>query len=149
MTYKKDSERIEDAIIPSILEALMLSHVAQIPQNKKHFEKHLQLLKSDIFLEANSIKLRKRLERIEKKVLKHFEQNKILIPKAYMIITFLADKLNELEAIQLNGNTRQVISEISHEIKKGYKDESIKQMDYEAEQEVPQVLTLLQQEGLF
>ena len=79
--YKKDIHRIEDAIIPFILEGVMQMY------GDKSFKETIGLLQSDVMEEIRSKpKLTNRLSRVEKKLLTHFRQNNWKTNKIFMII---------------------------------------------------------------
>jgi len=147
--YKSDRQRIEDGIIPFILEALMLSHIKQLPNRKDDFNVALELLNKDIEKEFHNAALTRRASRIEKKILEHWQDNDCEIRKAYMIMSYLAKALDEQEALEIGESTRKVVNDIDEIIAIGCSDENVLKQDISAAKQVPKVLRLLQEEGLF
>jgi hypothetical protein len=147
--YKSDRQRIEDAIIPSLLEFLMVSQIKQIPDREKDLKVALELLQKDLRLELSTDKLQRRVRRIEKKVTKYMEKDKCEIRKAYMIVSYLAASLDEQGAILLGEGTRQVLMDMNETIVSAYDEEGILKQDKSAAKQVPKILKILQDEGLF
>lgn len=147
--YKKDLHRIEDAIIPFILESLMLSHIRELPERENGYKEALKLLSVDIAENLNTQKLLKRASKIENKVLKYWQDNGQEIRKAYMVMSYLSSLLDEHEVVALSAGTKEVLLDINNIIRKAYKDEGIVKQDLSAEKQMPKVLRILQKEGLF
>lgn len=149
MHYKKDLNRIEDAIIPFIIEALILSHIDQLPSRASAYANALELIDVDIKANLTTDKLIRRATRIERKVLKFWEKNKTEIRKSYMVMSYLASALTDQEAVALGDSTQQVLLDTNDTITKAYDDEAIVKLDISAAKQMPKVLKLLQEEGLF
>lgn len=148
--YKSDRQRVEDAIIPSVLEALMLNHIQQLPEKDPTvYDKALGLLRQDLKDNIRNGQLSKRLLRLEKKILKFFESNGWEIRKAYMIMSYLAAALDESGAVLLGEGTKTVVKDMSDIISAHYHEEEIKKQDESAAKQVPKVLRLIQEEGYF
>ncbi len=149
--YKPDKLRIEDAIIPALLEELMLSHIEQLPEKDPTiYDKAFALLLPDIHKEMNGdMKLYKRLHRLKVVVIRYLAQQKWTIPKSYMAISALADLLYQKDAVDLGEGVKEVVSDISEIILDNYQDEDIKQQDESALKQAPKLLKIIQQQGYF
>ncbi len=149
--FKSDRLRIEDALIPALLEELMTSHIEQLPdRNPKVYDKAFALLLPDIHKEMNgNLKLYNRLNRVKKHVIDGMAKQKWPIPKAYMAVTALADILYQTNGANLGEGTKEVISDISEIIVENYNDESIKNQDESALKQAPKLLKIIQQQGYY
>ena len=147
--YKSDIQRIEDGIIPFVLETLMVTHVREFPEREEGYRDALRLIREDIKIELNTDKLLRRAARIERKLLRFWESNNCEIRKGYMIISYLAAALDEQDAVVLGENTRSVLKEINDIITSAYDNKDILKQDKSAAKQVPKVLAILQEEGLF
>lgn len=149
MAYKRAQEAVEDAIIPFLIDCLFLSLVDQQPALKSKVEKARRLLAPDIHDNASHSKaVLRRIDRVGNKVLKHMAGWELR--KSHMVISKLGAALVQEQAVALSPGTKEVIKDISGEIKKGYEhDEGIILQDKSASKHVPKVLKILQDEGLF
>lgn len=148
--YKNDKMRIEDALIPVILEELMIQHIAQLPdKNPNTYDKAFALLRPDIRKEITNEKQYKRMARIKGVVFKWLEKQGWTIPKAYMTISALADLLHQNGAAELGEGTKEVVADISQIILEHYNEDNIKQQDESALKQAPKLLKLIQQQGYF
>lgn len=147
--YKKDLHRIEDSIIPFILEGLLMSQIKQAPEFKDSYTKALSILRKSYEDDLNTTKLLKRAERIEKKLLKHWCKNDTIIRKSIMILSHLAGSLDEQHAISLKPEIKNLFQEINQIITSAYDDENILKQDQSAAKQTPKILAILQDEGLF
>jgi len=147
--YKNDRQRIEDAIIPYMLEALMLTHIKDTPEHADSYKKALDLVRIDIKKELNNPSLIRRATRIEKEVLKMWQKNKYNTRKAYMVLSYLAASLHEQEAVILGDSTRTVLDDMNKIIVDAYDDENIKKQDISAAKQVKHVTKILNDNGLF
>ena len=150
-TYKPDKLRIEDALIPALLEELMQSHIEQLPdKDPTTYDKAFALLLPDIHKEmGGNPKLYNRLNRIKKYVIDGMAKQKWTIPKSYMAVSALADILHVNNLAQLGEGTKEVVSDISQIIVEHYNDESIKQQDESALRQAPKLLKIIQQQGYY
>jgi hypothetical protein len=147
--YKADRTRIEDALIPALLESLMICHLGQL-ENKTSYDKALALLKPDIMAELKGSKsVSKRLVRVMNLVIGYFEDNGWNTCKCYMIVSALADALHLQGAVILGEGTQEVVRDITKIIDENYDDEEIKAQLESAQKQVPKVLRILQKEGYF
>lgn len=153
MNYKSDKARIEDAIIPALLEELMMSHIEQMPDSDSRiYAKPLSLLMPDILKEiSGSQKLCNRLNRLKGVIMGHMMHQGWTIPKAYMVLTAFADILHtsEFELVTLGKGTQKVVTRLSKSIVRHYKEESIKNQDESALKQAPKLLKIFQREGYF
>ncbi len=151
MSYKPDKQRVEDAIIPALLEELMNSHIEQMPdKDPKVYDKALGLLMPDILTElTGDAKLCKRLNRLKKVVIDYMAAQRWSIPKAYMVISALADILHQNNSVEFGEGTKEVVSDISEIILENYNDEEIKSRDESALKQAPKLLKVFQKEGYF
>jgi len=147
--YKSDKIRVEDALIPCVLEALMLSHLEQVSIESDSYDKAFELLRPDIATEVKEPKVMRRLNKLKDKVITFFTDQKCEVRKAYMIISALASTLHEKEAVSLGEGTKEVIIDIDDIIMQHYDDEDIKRQDESAMKQVPKLLKVIQQEGYF
>ena len=147
--YKKDLHRIEDSIIPFILEGLLLSQIKQAPEFKEPYEKPLNILRKAYQVDLNTPKLLKRAERIEKKLLKYWNENGYVIRKSIMQLSYLVAQLKKEDALILDCNVEKLFKEINDIIKNAYNDADILKQDKSAIKHVPKALKILQNEGLF
>jgi hypothetical protein len=151
MNYKPDKQRVEDAIIPALLEELMVSHIEQLPdRDPKVYDKALGLLMPDILREINgSDKLCNRLNRLKKVVINNMAKQGWTIPKSYMAVSALADILHQNNLVEFGEGTKEVVSDISEVILENYNDEAIKNQDESALKQAPKLLKIFQKEGYF
>jgi len=147
--YKKDLHRIEDSIIPFILEGLLFAQIKQRPQNEKLYADALNILRKGYIQDLNSRQLLRRAERIEKKVVKYWSDNDYIIRKSIMVLSYLAAALNASEALILQPETQQLFKEINEIITDAYGDEDILKQDKSAAKQMPKILDILQAEGLY
>lgn len=153
--YKSDKMRVEDAIIPSLLEAFLLMQLKYMKESEKHiFDKALEMLRKDILAEIgdNNPKLSKRLRRLEGIIIDHCVSNGWATNKAIMLISHLASALEEAGALILGESTRQVLIDINDTIVKGYDDkelQGIKAVDISAAKQAPKILGLMKKAGYF
>lgn len=151
MNYKPDKARIEDAIIPALLEELMTSHIEQMPDaDPKVYDKPLSLLMPDILNEINgSEKLCNRLNRLKKVIINNMANQGWTIPKSYMAVSALADILHQNNLVEFGDGTKQVVSDISEVIIEHYSEESVRCQDESALKQAPKLLKIFQKEGYF
>jgi hypothetical protein len=151
MTYKSDLNRVSDAIIPFVLEGLMLCQIKQDPPAAPHYEKPLKILREAINAEVmHDKKVMNRLVRIEKKLLKFWVKNKQVNRKSIMVMSHLAAALVAQEAVILSQEITDLLIEINEIIVTSYdRMPEIKAVDISAAKQAPKVLKLLQEEGLF
>ena len=143
--YKSARKRIEDAIIPFMIEGVMRIH--KIDSCSEHKAALTEDVKQEI---GNNPKLYRRLIRIEKKLQHFYLKNNWKTPKMFMILTALAESLYKQGEIALRDKTQAVISDIDQEIVRGYECmPGIQKLDESAVKQVPKVFKLLQEEGLF
>lgn len=148
--YKKDLHRIEDSIIPFILEGLLISQIKQDPSFQEPYKQALHILRKSYAIDLNTPKLLKRAARIEKKVLKYWNKNDYIIRKSIMVLSYLIAALDEQDAFCLDTEVRVLFEEINTIIKTAYqKDENILKQDKSAAKQVPKILAILQGEGLY
>ncbi len=150
-TYKNDKMRVEDALIPALLEELMTSHIEQLPDRSPNvYDKAFALLLPDISKEMNgNPKLYKRLNRLKKKVIDDMTKQKWTIPKSYMAVTALADILHLNGLAELGEGTKEVVQDISEIVVEHYNDEAIKNQDESALKQAPKLLKIIQQQGYY
>lgn len=151
MLYKSDLNRVSDAIIPFVLEGLMLCQIKQDPPAGVHYEKPLKILREATNAEVmHDKKVMNRLVRIEKKLLKFWVKDGQVVRKSIMVMSHLASALVEQEAVILSQEITDLLIEINEIIVTSYdKMPEIKAIDISAAKQVPKVLKLLQEEGLF
>jgi hypothetical protein len=147
--YKKDLHRIEDSIFPILLEGLMLCQIKHDPTYAKSYEKPLKILRENYKQNINTPKLLRRAERIEKKVLKHWNANDCVVRKSIMELSYLVAELEKQEALMLQPDIKQIFIEINDIIVSAYDDKDILKQDKSAAKQAPKVLKILQDEGLF
>lgn len=143
--YKSARKRIEDAIIPFMIEGVMRIH------NDDSCLEYIAALAEDVKQEiGGDLKLYKRLARIEKKLQLFYLKNDWKTNKIFMILTALAESLYKQEEIALSDKTLGVLTEIDKAIVDGYECmPGIQKLDESAFKQVPKVFKLLQEEGLF
>lgn len=151
MKYKNDKMRVEDALIPALLEELMTSHIEQLPdRNPKVYDKAFALLLPDIHKEMNgNLKLYNRLNRLKKHVIDGMARQKWTIPKSYMAVSALADILHQNNLVELGEGTKEVVQDISQIILESYDDDDIKNQDESALKQAPKLLKVIQQQGYY
>jgi hypothetical protein len=147
--YKKDLHRIEDSIFPLILEGLLLCQIKQTPDVRKHYEKALKILSASYIKDLNTVKLLRRAERIEKKILKHWNRNETVVRKSIMELSHLVKAIKKQNGFVLAPEVEQVFKEIDEIITDGCKKEDIRKQDKSAAKQAPKVFKILQEEGLF
>ena len=150
-TYKNDKMRIEDALIPALLERLMLTHLTWLPDEYKDtYDIALSLLRPEIEREINgNVKLGKRLHRILNLIREYFDKQDWGIPKSHMVVSILGDILHCEQMVILGKGTQQVIKDISELIVENYYDDEIKKQDESAIKQAPKLLKFIQQHGYF
>lgn len=145
--------RVEDGIIPMLLESLMLTHKAQLGKDNTSYDEALRLIKGDIAEEIEGCNgAAKALLRLDKKIINFFVANKWMVHKCYMIISHLASSLVNAGAIELKANTTQVLKEINDIIVKAYDEEigeDIKKVDISAAKQAPRILDIIKKEYYF
>jgi hypothetical protein len=165
MTYKSDLNRVSDAIIPFVLEGLMLCQIKQDPPAAPHYEKPLKILRKAINAEVmHDKKVMNRLVRIEKKLLKFWVKNKQVNRKSIMVMSHLAAALVAQEkafedeegnliiekVVDLSQELKDLLQEINEIFVGSYSTmPEIEKIDISAAKQAPKVLKLLQEEGLF
>ena len=109
-TYKNDKMRIEDALIPTLLNELMIQHIQQLTdKDPSTYDKAFALLRPDIAKEINNEKLHKRMNRLKESIFQWFIKQGWVIPKAYMCVSLLADILHANDAVVLGEGTKEVV----------------------------------------
>lgn len=147
--YKKDLHRIEDSIIPLILEGLLMSQIKQAPEFEKAYQRALTILRNSYVEDLNTPQLLKRAERIERKLLKFWNENDYIIRKSIMVLSYLAAALEKQNAFSLKPEIKTLFQEINTIITDAYNDENVLKQDQSAAKQVPKALSILQKEGLF
>jgi len=152
--YKNQRMRVEDGIIPMLLESLMVTHKQQLPEGNTSYDEALGLIQQDISEEIHgNTSAAKSLLRLDRKVIRHFVSNGWMVHKCYMIVSHLASALVDAEALELKENTKQVLQEINNIVTKAYNDndigENIKAVDKSAAKQAPRILEILQKEYYF
>jgi alpha-D-ribose 1-methylphosphonate 5-triphosphate synthase subunit PhnI len=147
--YKKDLHRIEDSIFPLILEGLLLCQIKQTPEVAACYEKALKILGTSYLKDLNTAKLLRRAERIEKKVLKHWNSSETVVRKSIMELSHLVKTIKKQDGFVLAPEVDQVFKEIDEIITDGCKKEDIRKQDKSAAKQAPKVFKILQEEGLF
>lgn len=146
--------RVEDGIIPMLLESLILTHIKQKPNQKEHFTKALEMVQNDIRKEINgSTGAIKRLLKLDRKITSHFVDNKWDTRKCFMIVSHIAAALTDAEALLLNNNTTEVLKDLNKIVIDAYNDPEIgcdiTKTDESAAKQAPKIIKLMQQEGYF
>ena len=152
--YKNQRMRVEDGIIPMLLESLMLTHKKQLPEGNTSYDKSLPLIQEDIAQEIKGCDGAARaLLRLDNKIIRHFVANKWMTHKCYMIISHLASSLVDAGALELKPNTIAVLERINSVVIDAYVDgeigEDIKMVDASAAKQTPRVLDILKKEYYF
>ena len=142
--YKPAKQRVEDAIIPALLDAIM-------SQNPKGFEDAIIALRADIKGEIGSDqKLIRRVHRAQSAISKYFIKHNWPTRKAFMLLSALADKLHQANVVCFRDSTKEVIKFIDDTIVGAYdRMPEIKKIDASAIKQVPKVLGILEKQGLF
>ena len=151
MTYKKDKYRVEDALIPFILEGVLICHGEQYPRHSRIVGRYCAMVAPDycVEVEHNKSALRRLVNLYRKVINKGHLVDKDVI-KVYMIVTYLASFLHDNELVELRANTQRAVKRISRmirmacRVRKGYdlKDKS-------AAKQAGKIYNLLQAEGVF
>lgn len=150
MAYKNDKMRIEDALIPTLLNELMIQHIQQLTdKDPSTYDKAFALLRPDIAKEINNEKLHKRMNRLKETIFQWFIKQGWVIPKAYMCVSLLADILHTNDAVVLGEGTKEVVRDISQIVVEHYDDEKIKKQDESAAKQAPKLLKFIQQQGYY
>ena len=150
-TYKPDKLRIEDALIPALLEELMQSHIEQMPDaDPKVYDWAFELLLPDIMNEMNNNKkLFTRLNRTKKKTIDWMASQKWGIPKAYMVVRRVAYELYQNGKVDLGEGTLKVVQDINDQVEEAHVEEKILRQDESAIKQAPKLLKIIQQQGYF
>jgi|11_taG_2_1085331.scaffolds.fasta_scaffold04334_9 hypothetical protein len=147
--YKKDLYRIEDNIIPFVLEGLLMSQIKQEPKFEEPYKKALSILRESYIQDLNTPKLLRRAERIERKLLKFWSDNNCIIRKSIMVLSHLIAALDKENALSLKPEIEILFQEINTIITNAYDDNNILKQDQSAAKQTPKILAILQDEGLF
>ena len=152
--YKSDRQRVEDGIIPMILESLVLSQMEFKESYRKRFKKYLLLLSEDIKTEIKgSRSATKTLLRLDRKVIKHFVANDWDTRKSCMIISYMASALVDAGGVQLGENTTKILRMLNRLIISSFKGKAfgdiVQKVDTSAAKQMPRVLKIIQNEGYF
>lgn len=143
--------RVEDAIIPALLEELMTSHIEQMPDcDPKIYDKALALLMPDILKELNGdVKLCNRLNRLKKVIIAYMADQRWTIPKAYMVVRRVAYELYRNNKVDLGDGALEVVQDMNDIIEQAHDDEKIYKQDESAFKQAPKLLKVFQKEGYF
>ena len=152
--YKKDSMRVEDGIIPMLLESLLMAQMQHKASYKKRFKDHLAALREDIKKEIQGSKsATKTLLRIDTKVLKLFCDNGWCTRKCTMIVSYLAADIARCERVRLGDNTLVILFILNRWIRIASYNKvfgkDVKALDKSAAKQVNKVMKIILDEGYF
>lgn len=155
----KDLHRIEDALIPSLLENIALSHIRQDPESFDKYSEMLEILKNtitncfkDLHLDKR-LKLYRRLDRIVIKITGYFVANDFNTRKAFLALSEWTRAVLESQAIVINPKSDywQLLEDMGEVIKtNGYGEiPDFAKIDESAINHVPFIHKIAQEEGYF
>lgn len=148
--YKNDKMRIEDALIPVILEELMVQHVEQLPdKDPAVYDKAFALLRPDIAADIINEKLYKRMARIKGAIFDYLREQGWTIPKAYMVVRRVAYQLYQDNKVDLRDGALTVVQDINDTIEEHFHEDDIVKQDESALKQAPKLLKFIQQQGYF
>lgn len=155
----KDIQRIEDALLPALLEGIAWSHIRKEPSCKPYYEQMLTILKETIdkcfegLTIDKRIRLYRRLDRIVNKTSRYFVRHKFDTRKAFLSLSEWITALLKANAIVIDPKSKYwgLLEDMGEIIQKnGYGEiENFEKIDASAIDHVPKLHKLVQQEGYF
>lgn len=155
----KDIHRIEDNIIPVLLQSIVISHIRQQPNYKEAYARMLEILQKTIdvnfqgITQDRFIKLSRRLDRVINKINRYFIREQFNTRKAFLALSEWARALLESGAIIIDPQSEywtllEDMGEII--INNGYNEiPNFEKIDASAINHVPEFHKLAQEEGYF
>lgn len=155
-TYYKDVWKIEDALLPSLFQYLIMIHLQRSPEYDKDYQVPMEVLEARIaeaffgVSKEKETKLRNRTARIAKKVTEYFIKNKFDSRKGFLTLTAWIEALEKAGAVIIEGDFKELINDMNDIIRKGYKEiENFEKIDLSAINHVEKIHKLVQEEGYF
>lgn len=154
----KDIHRVQDAIIPALLESVSLCHIKASPGDADAYKTMLDIVRKalgDCFsdlTEKQRVRLYRRLDRVVNKILLYIKREDFDTRKMFLTVTEWARALMEAGAIivQKDSLMWELLCDIGTVIQKGYKDiANFEKIDASALKHVPKIHEIALQEGYF
>lgn len=159
VTMYKDIHRIEDALIPALLECTAHAHIRKDPECKPHYETMLDILQLTIgkcfdgLCREKRIPLYRRLDRIANKINHYFVNNDFNTRKSFLCLSEWVRALLDAGAIIIDQKSKYwVVLEDMGEIimVNGYGEiPDFDKIDASAIKHVPALHKIAQDEGYF
>lgn len=154
----KDIHRIEDSIIPALLEGIIFSHIKHEPNVKESYEIAIGIVADTINQCYNGIycdkrvKLLNRMNRIVNKLNRYLVKEKFDTRKAFLTISAWAAALIEAQALIVEPGSKiyKLLQDMGEVIQTGYTEiENFEKIDASAINHVESLHKLAQEEGYF
>lgn len=150
-TYKKDKYRVEDALVPFLLEGMLICHGEQYPRHSKIVGRYIKWVSADYTEEiAHNKSAYRRLVNLYKHIIDNGYFVKGDIVKAYLTVTQLATFLQQEEQVILRKNTKHALTRINRILRLACKyREGTENQDKSAAKQAGKMFQLIQARGYF
>lgn len=154
----KDKQRIENALIPALLEGIAISHI-KADGEVKHEYKEMLVITKDAFAECfkdlpqeKRLRLYRRINKIYNKIIIYIRKEKFDTRKMFLAVTEWVKLLLDYELLVIADNTpfAELLKDLEHIISKGHETvEDFDKINNSAINHVLKLHEIANQEGYF
>lgn len=153
MTYYKDSDRIQDAIIPALFRGYLWFLIEESPDIEEDLRPKVDIFNAEInkaFKGADKSKLNRRLNRVCHKVNDYIKREKFDSRKCFLAIFGWASAVYDAGGVIIKGDYWEIMLGLKEIVDEGYeKIQDFEKIDGSALKHVEKIHRIIQNEGYF